>query len=130
MLGVDSHEQDGVYHVYQYTGDPDKTTAAERSTIDWIRQAQERGIGEIVLNCMNQDGVREGYDSEQLRLVRDNSQVPLIASGGAGAMSHFLDVFAHADVDGALAASVFHSAEINISALKHYLADHAVHVRP
>lgn len=129
VLGVDSHEQDGSYHVYQYTGDPDKTTAAERSTIDWIREAQDRGIGEIVLNCMNQDGVREGYDTDQLRLVRDNSQVPLIASGGAGAMRHFLDVFARADVDGALAASVFHSAEINISTLKSYLADHAVHVR-
>jgi cyclase len=129
VLGVDSREQDDGYHVYQYTGDPDKTAAAERSTVDWISQAQDRGIGEIVLNCMNQDGVRKGYDSDQLRLVRDHSRVPLIASGGAGAMSHFLEVFAQADVDGALAASVFHSAEIDISALKRYLADHSVHVR-
>ena len=129
VLGVDSREQDGHYHVYQYTGDPDKTTAAERRTVDWVREAQDRGAGEIVLNCMNQDGVRQGYDNEQLRLVRDNSTVPLIASGGAGAMEHFLDVFETADVDGALAASVFHSAEINIGDLKSFLDEHSVDIR-
>ena len=129
VLGVDSREQDGAYHVYQYTGDPDKTTAAERRTVDWICEAQDRGAGEIVLNCMNQDGVRRGYDNEQLRLVRDNSTVPLIASGGAGAMQHFLDVFNVADVDGALAASVFHSAEINIGDLKSFLAGQSVDIR-
>ena len=129
VLGVDSREQDGNYHVYQYTGDPDKTTAAERRTVDWVLEAQDRGAGEIVLNCMNQDGVRQGYDNTQLRLIRDNSTVPLIASGGAGSMQHFLDVFENANVDGALAASVFHSAEINIGDLKTFLNDHAVHVR-
>ena len=130
MLGVDSREHDGRYHVYQYTGDPDKTEAAERVTVDWVREAQDRGAGEIVLNCMNQDGVRQGYDNEQLRLVRDNSRVPLIASGGAGAMSHFADTFKLANVDGALAASVFHSAEIDIGDLKRYLRDNGVDVRP
>ena len=130
VLGVDSREQDGRYHVYQYTGDPDKTEAAERLTVDWIREAQERGAGEIVLNCMNQDGVRQGYDNEQLRLVRDNSRVPLIASGGAGAMSHFVDTFRQANVDGALAASVFHSAEIDIGDLKRYLIENGVDIRP
>ena len=129
VLGVDSREQNGSYHVYQYTGDPDKTTAAQRETVEWIREAQERGAGEIVLNCMNQDGVRQGYDNEQLRLMRDNSMVPLIASGGAGAMQHFLDVFEIADVDGALAASVFHSAEINIGELKSFLDSNAVDIR-
>ena len=97
--------------------------------MDWILEAQDRGAGEIVLNCMNQDGVREGYDVEQLRLVRNNSAVPLIASGGAGAMQHFLEVFRVADVDGALAASVFHSAEINVTDLKNFLADNSVDVR-
>ena len=129
VLGVDSREQNGSYHVYQYTGDPDKTTAAERLTDEWIREAQERGAGEIVLNCMNQDGVRKGYDNDQLRLMRDNSTVPLIASGGAGAMQHFLDVFGIADVDGALAASVFHSAEIHIGDLKSFLDENAVDIR-
>jgi len=130
VLGVDSQEQNASYHVYQYTGDPDKTTAAERLTVDWILEAQDRGIGEIVLNCMNQDGVRNGYDNEQLRLIRDSSQVPLIASGGAGSMQHFVDAFRIAGVDGALAASVFHSAEINIGGLKDYLAANAVDIRP
>jgi cyclase len=129
VLGVDSLEQEGGYHVYQYTGNPDKTAAAERLTVDWILEAQERGVGEIVLNCMNQDGVREGYDNEQLRLVRDNSQVPLIASGGAGSMQHFLETFRIADVNGALAASVFHSAEINIADLKRFLAANSVEIR-
>lgn len=129
VLGVDSRAQDDGYHVYQYTGDPDKTAAAERLTIDWVREAQDRGAGEIVLNCMNQDGVRKGYDLEQLQLVRDNSVVPLIASGGAGAMQHFLDVFAAANVDGALAASVFHSAEIDIAELKRFLADNSIDIR-
>lgn len=130
VLGVDSREHDGNFHVYQFTGDPDKTAAAERSTLEWIAEAQDRGIGEIVLNCMNQDGVRKGYDNRQLRMVRERSHVPLIASGGAGAMSHFRDTFQTADVDGALAASVFHGAEINIGDLKRYLVDHAIDVRP
>jgi len=130
VLGVDSRSHDGVYRVYQYTGDPDKTQSAERLTIDWIREAQDRGAGEIVLNCMNQDGVREGYDCVQLRQVRDCSNVPLIASGGAGTMQHFVDVFDIANVDGALAASVFHSAEINIADLKSYLAGNGINIRP
>ena len=129
VLGVDSREDGGDYRVYQNTGDPDKTSAAQRSTVDWIREAQERGAGEVVLNCMNQDGVRQGYDGEQLRLVRDNCLVPLIASGGAGEMNHFLDVFRGANVDGALAASVFHSAEINIGDLKCFLDESDIHVR-
>ncbi len=130
VLGVDSLEREGLYCVYQYTGDPDKTLAADRQTIDWIREAQDRGAGEIVLNCMNQDGVREGYDVAQLTRVRENADVPLIASGGAGAMQHFCDVFAQADVDGALAASVFHSTEIKIGELKSFLGDKGIHVRP
>ena len=129
VLGVDSREEDGKYLVYQYTGDPDKTVAASRRTLDWIREGQERGAGEVVLNCMNQDGVRKGYDTEQLAHVRKVCDVPLIASGGAGAMPHFLEVFRTADVDGALAASVFHSAEIDIQDLKRYLADNGINIR-
>jgi cyclase len=129
VLGVDSHEGEQGYRVYRNTGDPDKTTAADRFTVDWVREAQDRGAGEVVLNCMNQDGVREGYDVNQLRLIRDNCQVPLIASGGAGNVQHFHDVFTAASVDGALAASVFHDAEINIGDLKRYLADRSIHVR-
>ena len=130
VIGIDSREEDGDYVVYQYTGDPDKTVAARRRTLDWVRRVQELGAGEIVLNCMNQDGVRRGYDVQQLSAVRAVCDVPLIASGGAGAMQHFLDVFNDANVDGALAASVFHSAEIPIPALKQYLVSRHVDVRP
>jgi len=129
VLGVDSRQQDGTYRVYQNTGDPDKTAAAERDTVDWILEAQDRGVGEIVLNCMNQDGVRQGYDCEQLQLVRASSSVPLIASGGAGSSQHFADVFATAKVDGALAASVFHNADIHIADLKAFLLTQSIDIR-
>jgi cyclase len=130
VIGIDSLERDGDYHVYQYTGDPNRTQAAKRKTLDWVREVERRGAGEIVLNCMNQDGVRKGYDVVQLAAVRAATQVPLIASGGAGAMEHFRNVFEIAHVDGALAASVFHTAAIEIGELKRYLADAGIAVRP
>lgn len=129
VIGIDSRQEHEDYVVYQLTGDPDKTAAAERTTLAWVKEVQRRGAGEIVLNCMNQDGVREGYDVAQLAAVRQVCDVPLIASGGAGTMSHFVDVFERARVDGALAASVFHSAEINIGDLKRHLGDHAIVMR-
>ncbi len=129
VIGIDSREEHGNYFVYQYTGDPGKTIAAQRLTMDWVTEVQQRGAGEIVLNCMNQDGVRKGYDIEQLAAVRAVCNVPLIASGGAGAKDHFLQVFEQANVDGALAASVFHSAEIPIPDLKDYLAKNQVDIR-
>ena len=98
-------------------------------TLDWVVQAQRLGAGEIVLNCMDQDGVRRGYDLAQLKAVRAVCEVPLIASGGAGEVEHFADVFAQADVDGALAASVFHSGHIRIPALKRALAEQGIEVR-
>jgi len=129
VVGIDSREEDGAYRVYQYTGDPDMTSRSGRATIDWVREVQQRGAGEIVLNCMNQDGVRKGYDLAQLSLVREHCLVPLIASGGAGTMPHFADVFKQSRVDGALAASVFHSAAIDIRDLKQFLRDQSVEVR-
>jgi imidazole glycerol-phosphate synthase subunit HisF len=130
VIGVDTLQRDGDYHVYQYTGDPSRTKSAARRTLDWVREVQERGAGEIVLNCMNQDGVRKGYDVPQLAAVRSVAEIPLIASGGAGAMEHFKEVFEAARVDGALAASVFHSAAIDIRDLKRYLASAGVTIRP
>jgi imidazole glycerol-phosphate synthase subunit HisF len=129
VVGIDSREEDGVYRVYQNTGDPQMTRQSGRETAEWARELQERGAGEIVLNCMNQDGVRQGYDIAQLRLVREICSVPLIASGGAGTLQHFADVFRDAGVDGALAASVFHSATINITQLKAFLRGQAIEVR-
>ncbi|MEE8093869.1 MAG: imidazole glycerol phosphate synthase subunit HisF [Gammaproteobacteria bacterium] len=130
VVGVDSAAEDNDYWVYQYTGDPERSRSSQRRTLDWIREVEERGAGEIVLNCMNQDGVRQGYDLEQLRRVRAVCRVPLIASGGAGELEHFKDVFQIARVDGALAASVFHSAAIRIPDLKTYLIDAQIAMRP
>ena len=129
VVGIDSQTVGGDYVVYQFTGDPDRSRSTARRTLDWVREAQDRGAGEIVLNCMASDGVRTGYDLAQLRRVREACHVPLIASGGAGAPEHFADVFAQARVDGALAASVFHSGAIAIPDLKRFLRDHDVEVR-
>jgi cyclase len=129
VVGIDSRDEDGIYRVYQNTGDPDKTSHTGRETVDWVKEAQSRGAGEFVLNCMNQDGVRQGYDISQLTLVRDNCTVPLIASGGAGTMEHFATVFKDARVDGGLAASVFHKQIIEIGDLKQYLADEGIEIR-
>ena len=129
VIGIDSRAESDDWFVYQYTGDPDKTTATQRRTLDWVVEVQRLGAGEIVLNCMNQDGVRKGYDCEQLAAVRAVCNVPLIASGGAGEKSHFLQVFESAGVDGALAASVFHSGELPIPELKDYLVNHGVDMR-
>lgn len=130
VLGVDSRVIDGAWRVHQNTGDPEKTSTSRRKTLDWIEEAIDRGAGEVVLNCMDQDGVRQGYDIDQLSAARAVCSTPLIASGGAGAIAHFEAVFKQADVDGALAASVFHKGLIEIAALKAALIKEGVEVRP
>jgi cyclase len=130
VVGIDSvREADGEWRVRQYTGDPDKTRALPVRTLDWVAQVQQLGAGEIVLNCMDNDGVRRGYDLQQLAAVRALCKVPLIASGGAGEPEHFTEVFQQADVDGALAASVFHSGRIAIADLKRSLQAQGIEVR-
>ncbi len=129
VIGIDSYPTDAGWQVASHTGDPDATRYGRRATLDWVREVQLRGAGEIVLNCMNADGVRSGYDVEQLVAVRGICDVPLIASGGAGEMTHFLEVFRRADVDGALAATVFHSGQIPIPELKAWLSGEGIEVR-
>ncbi|MFN7535100.1 MAG: imidazole glycerol phosphate synthase subunit HisF [Brevundimonas sp.] len=129
VVGVDSQFQDGEWRVHKYTGDPNARRGAGRLTMDWIVEAQDLGAGEIVLNCIDQDGVRKGYDVAQLRAARDRLTIPLVASGGAGAVEHFTTVFREADVSGALAASVFHSGTIAIPDLKRALDANGVEVR-
>lgn len=131
VVGIDSYfdKETGKYHVNQYTGDESRTRVTKWETKDWVEEVQRRGAGEIVLNMMNQDGVRNGYDLTQLKMVRDVCRVPLIASGGAGEMSHFADAFNKTNVDGALAASVFHKQIINIGELKQYLKQEKVEIR-
>jgi cyclase len=128
VLGVDSFEAEGDYRVKQYTGSLEATRDAGRRTLDWVREATERGAGEIVLNCMRRDGVRTGYDLDHTAAVIAAVTVPVIASGGAGAPEHFRDAFG-IGASGALAATVFHDRLIPIADLKEYLARCGIEVR-
>jgi cyclase len=123
VVGVDSRRSGDDWAVHQYTGDPTASRGAGRRTMDWIVEAQALGAGEIVLNCMDEDGVRKGFDLAQLAAARALLTIPLVASGGAGSAQHFLEVFEQADVSGALAASVFHTGTLTIPDLKAFLAD-------
>jgi cyclase len=131
VVGIDSVcDPDGTWRVRTHTGTPDAMRAPGLGTLEWIEQAQALGAGEIVLNCMGSDGVRAGYDIAQLRAARAVCRVPLVASGGAGCLADFAAVFAEADVDAALAASVFHSGQVRIPELKRDLHARGITVRP
>jgi cyclase len=130
VVGIDSQTVHGGYRVQQFTGDVARSRDAGRDTLEWVQEVQRRGAGEIVLNCMASDGVRSGYDIPQLSAVRECCQVPLVASGGAGAAEHFVEVFRAARVDAALAASVFHSGEITIPGLRRELRAQGIEVKP
>jgi imidazole glycerol-phosphate synthase subunit HisF len=129
VIGIDSATVAGGYKVFQFTGDPNRSRNSGRDTLAWVREVQDRGAGEIVLNCMSSDGVRRGYDVDQLAAVREICHVPLVASGGAGLPEHFVNVFEKARVDAALAASVFHAGTIAIPDLKTTLAASGIEVR-
>jgi cyclase len=129
VVGIDSQTTDDGFRVYQFTGDPSRSRDSQRDTLHWVREVQQRGAGEIVLNCMASDGTRHGYDVQQLRRVRELCAVPLVASGGAGTMEHFVAAFREAAVDATLAASVFHSGAIGIADLKHELRRQGIEVR-
>lgn len=130
VVGVDSKRTGNKLIVWKYTGSTETAQNGGYNTIDWVKKVEKLGAGEIVLNCMNSDGVKAGYDIEQLNMVRKEIKVPLIASGGAGQMSDFIDVFEKTKVDGALAASVFHKNLFTISELKFFLAERNINVRP
>ncbi|VFP77646.1 imidazole glycerol phosphate synthase subunit HisF [Buchnera aphidicola] len=131
VVGIDSwyDKNSKKYHVFQYTGQQSKSCSTLWNTIDWVQKVQKLGAGEIVLNTMNTDGMKNGYDIIQLQRIRDICSIPLIASGGAGNMYDFLNVFNYAHVDGALAASIFHDKTVSIIDLKNFLSDKGVIIR-
>jgi cyclase len=130
VVGVDSRRDgSGEYSVFLYTGDEKKTVKAKRRTLDWLKEAQERGAGEIVLNCMDSDGVGGGYDLAQLKLARGILTIPLVASGGAKIAEHFSAAFREAKVDAALAAGAFHRGELTVPELKRELKEQGLEVR-
>jgi len=129
VVGIDSRYTDNKYIVYSNTGDEKTIKNTQIETKAWIDQVQNLGAGEIVLNCMNKDGVRDGYDINQLNIMLKNCDVPLIASGGAGTKDHFKDVLTKTESSGALAASVFHKDLIKINELKDFLRKESINIR-
>ena len=128
VLGIDSFFDGRGYRVKQYTGSPQATRDSGMETLAWAREACDRGAGEIVLNCMRNDGVRTGYDIAHTSALVESVTVPVIASGGAGSPDHFRDAF-EAGASGALAATVFHDRLIAIPQLKEFLATCGIEVR-
>ena len=130
VVGIDSYfdEAKNDYFVYALTGDPDKTKATQWRTEDWIKEVEQRGAGEIVLNMMNQDGVREGYDLVQLKKMASVATLPIVASGGAGVAEHFLEAYTIGDAQGTLGASAFHKQLVHIGELKEFLRTHGIEV--
>lgn len=104
-------------------------TKTQIKTLDWALQAQNEGAGEILLTSMNNDGMKTGFAIDITKEISEKLSIPVIASGGAGKMSHFLDVFTNGSADAALAASVFHYNQIKIPELKEFLKKNNVEVR-
>ena len=129
VVGIDSQQTGEGYRVWELTGDPKRARDGGQATLKWVREVQERGAGEVVLNCMANDGVLNGYDLELLSAVRAICGVPLVASGGAGTVQHFSEVFLKAGVDAALAAGVFHAGAIRIPRLKQELGAAGIPIR-
>lgn len=130
VVGIDSKREQGRFTVYQYTGDEAKTVKSARETIAWAKEVEALGAGEIVLNCMDMDGVQKGYDIEQMVLLREAVSIPIIASGGAGTIEDFVALFEKTGADGALAASVFHDRKVAIAELKDALIAKNIPMRP
>ncbi|UCF80938.1 MAG: imidazole glycerol phosphate synthase subunit HisF [Acidobacteriota bacterium] len=126
VAAIDAKREGDGWRVYVRGGQE----PTERDVVRWAEEVTRRGAGEILLTSMDRDGTREGFDLEQLRAVTGAVSVPVVASGGAGTMEHFLEAFRDAGADAGLAAGLFHYRDMTIADLKRYLAEHGVPVRP
>lgn len=126
VVAVDTRSFEGKHFVHLNGG----RVKTEIETFQWIKQAEESGAGEILLTSMDFDGTKNGFDCVLLKEINAQISIPLIASGGAGTIEHFIDVFEKTNVDAALAASVFHYGEISIPELKAALQEKNIHIRP
>lgn len=125
VVAIDAKREGAGYPVFSRSG----RTATRRDAVEWAREAEERGAGEILLTSIDRDGTRAGFDCELTAAVSDAVSIPVIASGGAGTFDHFHEVFSTGRADAALAASVFHYSEHAVSDLKSYLRDRGIPVR-
>ena len=125
VLAVDTKFVDGEWLVYLNGG----RIPTEIRTKDWVKEAVDRGAGEILLTSMNNDGTKDGFAIDITKAVSESVNVPVIASGGAGTMEHFTEVFKEGKADAALAASIFHYGEIGIAELKAYLKSNGIEIR-
>ena len=131
VIGIDSfwNAMNNDYYACKFTGKEDKTIITKRTVLSWAKEVESRGAGEIVINTMNSDGTKLGFDIDQINQITSDLTIPCIASGGAGNMKHFSDVFEKTQVTGALAASVFHKNIVNIKELKLFLSNQNICVR-
>ncbi len=125
IVAIDARREGDHFAVYSRSG----TTAAARDAVEWAREAEARGAGEILLTSMDRDGTRSGFDGEMTAAVSTAVNIPVIASGGAGSFDHFVDVFTTGRADAALAASIFHYAEHSVCELKAHLRERGIAVR-
>jgi cyclase len=125
IVAIDAKRRGDGFAVYVRSG----TSDAARDAVEWAREAESRGAGEILLTSMDRDGTRSGFDCEMTAAVAVAVNIPVIASGGAGGLEHFYDVFTCGHADAALAASIFHYADTSVSELKKYLHDRNIPVR-
>ena len=126
MVAVDAKQEADRWRVYARSG----SAATPRDAVEWAREAEARGAGEILLTSMDRDGTRSGFDCDLTAAVSAAVSIPVIASGGAGTFEHFADVFTRGAADAALAASVFHFSEHAVDDLKRYLASRRIAIRP
>jgi cyclase len=125
IVAIDAKRRGDGFAVYVRSG----TSDAARDAVEWAREAESRGAGEILLTSMDRDGTRSGFDCEMTAAVASAVNIPVIASGGAGGLEHFYEVFTRGQADAALAASIFHYADTSVSGLKRYLHDKNIPVR-
>ena len=125
LVAVDAKRDGDGFAVYARSGQ----TAANRDAVEWAREAESRGAGEILLTSIDRDGTKRGFDCELTAAVSRAVSIPVIASGGAGTLDHFVDVFTEGRADAALAASIFHYAETSVKTLKTHLHQRGIPVR-
>ena len=129
VIGMDIKLIDSEAYLFAKTGSEKTAFCTNKKAIDWLLEVQDLGAGEVVINAMSKDGVKDGYDIELLQSLETKCMIPMIASGGAGGPDDFVNVFEQTNVDGALAAGIFHRNEFSVGQIKESLKANKVNVR-